>query len=374
MKGGALVKQFNYTIPTSSIKFSENVAENETWIQCMPLGKWEHPWYGEIEFNSDNVREYAEGVTNKILGQDLDIDYDHKMFGGHAAGWVKGAEARVDGLYLNVEWTPAARAAIENGEYKYFSPEYTEEWTHPATKVTHKNVLMGGGITNRPFLKGILPINLSELFETQQGVKMTAPTPPAGPPQPTPTPPAPTPPAPTPPAPTPTPTPEPSKLNDADAFAKALSEHPLFKQLSEKVTSLEAENKVLSAANHASSVEVQLSEFKSGAKVLSTAALDKLRVILSTVNKATSDEVLALIKMFTDKESSGVVELGEIGGTRRTGATGNPADAVKAFNDAVAALQVANKTLSYTDAAIKVSSEQPDVYTAYMDATISSSS
>jgi phage I-like protein len=155
-------------ITAAQMTESENMVST---FQAMPYGKYTHPVYGEIELNEAKAREAADNVNKRVRGQDLDIDYDHKQFGGEAAGWVKGAEARSDGLYLTVEWTKRAWQAIKEKAYRYFSPEFTDEWTHPKTKTTYKNVLFGGGITNRPFLKDILPLNMSELFAEERDEK-----------------------------------------------------------------------------------------------------------------------------------------------------------------------------------------------------------
>jgi hypothetical protein len=132
----------------------------------MPLGTYEHPVYGTIEINPERVKRFADGVKAKVRGQDLDIDYDHKAKRDDAAGWVKDADARADGLWLLVEWTKEAAGKLKDKAYRYFSPEFRDEWEHPSTKQKFSDVLFGGALTNRPFLKGILPINLSEVFDS----------------------------------------------------------------------------------------------------------------------------------------------------------------------------------------------------------------
>lgn len=142
------------------------------WIQAMPLGKYMHPMHGVINITPERVARFADNVNKGVRGQALDIDYDHKQHNGKAAGWVKGAEARPDGLWIMVEWVKEAWDDIKSGAYRYFSPEFVDEWVHPATQSKFSDVLFGGGITNRPFLKGILPINLSEIIaesETNEG-------------------------------------------------------------------------------------------------------------------------------------------------------------------------------------------------------------
>src|SRR6478752_4132072 len=152
-----------FLVDISKIKFDETAGKG-TWIQAMPYNKYQHPVYGEIDLNPERGARFVANVKANVRGQDLDIDYDHKEKDGKAAGWVHDAETRSDGVYLNVEWTPPALQAIKNKEYRYFSPEFDDEWTDPRDSITYKDVLFGGALTNRPFLKGILPINLSEVF------------------------------------------------------------------------------------------------------------------------------------------------------------------------------------------------------------------
>jgi hypothetical protein len=132
------------------------------WMHAFPFGQYKHPLYGKIIMTPEKARQMAEGVNDKIREIDIAIDYDHEP--GKAAGWVKAAEVRDSGLWLFVEWTPTAVESLRKGEYRYFSPEIMGEWTHPKTGVVYKNVLTGGGLTNKPFLKDILPVNLSEVL------------------------------------------------------------------------------------------------------------------------------------------------------------------------------------------------------------------
>jgi len=152
---------FGYWADATGLQFDE---QGKTWIHAMPIGKYEHPVYGELDFTPERVQAYADSVKNKTRGVELDIDYDHKAKDSKAAGWVKDADVRADGLWLSVAFTPPAMTALKNKEYKYFSPEFHDEWTD-SKGVKHKNVLFGGGITNRPFLKDLTPVNLSELVE-----------------------------------------------------------------------------------------------------------------------------------------------------------------------------------------------------------------
>lgn len=134
--------------------------KNTSWIHALPLGTYKHPVYGELKFTHENLRQYAESVTKRTRGIDPSINYDHNNE-SDAAGWVKAAESRADGLWLLVEWTEKAAQKIREKAYRYFSAEFLEEWTnHIGEKL--RNVIAGGALTNRPFMKNLLPVNLSE--------------------------------------------------------------------------------------------------------------------------------------------------------------------------------------------------------------------
>ena len=160
-------KRFGYWAVLDQAEHSLDEEKGSSWIQAVPLGDYKHPVYGEISFTPDTVRNMASNIKNEVRETLLDVDYDHKAKSGKAAGWITDADARSDGLYVKVEWTETAKQAIKSGEYKYFSPEYQDKWKHPKSEKVHKDVLFGGALTNRPFLKDILPVNLSELIGDQ---------------------------------------------------------------------------------------------------------------------------------------------------------------------------------------------------------------
>jgi len=144
-------------VDLNSVSLSDDV-----WIHAMRPGTYHHPVYGKLEFDSERLNRFAQSVNDKVRGIDLDIDYDHKKQDGKAAGWIKNAQVKADGLHLQVELTDPAKEAIQRKEYRYFSPEFTFEWTNPETKIKHRDVIAGGGLTNRPFLKNLNPLKLHE--------------------------------------------------------------------------------------------------------------------------------------------------------------------------------------------------------------------
>jgi len=156
------VARFTYYSDLRSIQLGE---DNRSWIQAMRVGEYLHPRYGKLTFTLDRLKRFHENHQKRIRGIDLDIDYDHKADpakGNEAAGWVQDSKLEGNALWLLVEWTNEAASKIKDKVYRYFSPEFEDAWTD-ASGVKHQDVLFGGGITNRPFLKDLLPVNLSEL-------------------------------------------------------------------------------------------------------------------------------------------------------------------------------------------------------------------
>lgn len=161
-------KRFGYLTEMGSVRLND--VDTTSWIQLMPLGSYSHELYGSIDITPDKIKKFVDNFVNNVRGIQLDVDYDHKADNGKAAGWIQDVQDRgLDGLWGLVKWTQPAFEALKAGEYKYFSPEFQDEWEHPKTGEIFQDVLNGGAITNRPFLKDIQPINLSEVIRASEG-------------------------------------------------------------------------------------------------------------------------------------------------------------------------------------------------------------
>jgi phage I-like protein len=149
-------------IDLGSVKLAEGSA---TTIKALPIGRYSHPIYGELAFTRERLQRYADNVNRRVRGIDLSVDYEHRTDptkGKRAAGWIQSAEVKSDGLYLAVSFTDEAKAEIRRGAYRYWSPELKDTWTNPRTGETHTDVLLGGGITNRPYLNDLPAVAASE--------------------------------------------------------------------------------------------------------------------------------------------------------------------------------------------------------------------
>jgi len=399
-------QKMGYLVDLFEVKLNDLASgAASSWIQAMPLGTYEHPIYGEIDFTADKIQQFADNVNNGVRGTELDIDYDHKEYGGQAAGWVKQAEARTDGLWILVEWTKQAAELIKNKAYKYFSPEFDDEWTNPKTKTTYSNVLFGGGITNRPFLKDILPLNLSEAFSAvtnNEGsgtvdpeqlksvakllglpddatgdqilgalqVKLGVPgnEDPADPNSPDSGAPA---------------AGEPgdgtAKIAEAGAAAAAPALSEAMIKLAEKDPAVKALMETVNAQGkqlQAQAVQLKEAAVSSTITKLSDKAKAKGFALPPTTKDALKETLMKLsdtqlsdsvVQAFDKLLDAGLVELGEKGSARNGNET---PDGVKAFTEAVKKAQTDNN-IDYADAVLLVSKEQPRLFTDYQKATYS---
>lgn len=92
------------------------------------------------------------------------VDYDHSFVetgDSTAAGWIVSMERRGSSLYEQVQWTPKAAKQITDGEYKFYSAEFTSNWVNEEGASEGFTVL-AGALTNRPFLRGMTPVALSQ--------------------------------------------------------------------------------------------------------------------------------------------------------------------------------------------------------------------
>lgn len=369
------MNKLRYVFDLRHVELSETGdGTGQTWLQIMPLGTWQHPVHGKINITPDRVERFVKNFNDNVRDTDLDIDYDHKEFDTKAAGWIKElADRGADGLWALVEWTASAWRSLRDREYRYFSPEFVDEWEHPRTHQKFKDVLFGGAITNRPFLKGILPINLSELglnhnlgvqmneqlrqFAELLGVTLS------------------------------------EEDNDEtagekiNAAVKKLQEKPApvvtakeeedaeLKKLAEsnpaiaKMLARNEENEqrleALETANRLSETSTKLAECKSEKYALPPAVTEALKPILSKVPIKLAEGVFTAL---SDLVKTGLVPLGATPtpSTNREEAGAS----VQKFHDEIAKLTTGDNAKSYADACLEVAATQPDLWDAYNDAQL----
>lgn len=125
------------------------------WIRLLPMGLVRST---QGNFLVDEVAEQLVLSAFTSRGIDVVIDYEHQTLGKEysspdgtapAAGWVRAMEARPDGVWGRVEWTPRGAQMVANREYRYHSPV-----VYPDKKTRRATALMSIALTNDPAILG----------------------------------------------------------------------------------------------------------------------------------------------------------------------------------------------------------------------------
>jgi hypothetical protein len=150
-------------------------------VQVLRVGKFNHPRYGAFEITTQTLTEMKFNFDKKVRGIDTAFDYFHDS-DKEASAWVNDLLLKEDGteLWAAVTWTPQAEKKLAERELRYFSPDFAFQWQDPESGQTFNNVLFGGGLTNRPFVKEMQAIvadetktgemNMTELEKAQKEI------------------------------------------------------------------------------------------------------------------------------------------------------------------------------------------------------------
>lgn len=164
--GGARSPRLLSALPAGRFRTLATVPELAgqpgSWVQVMMCGAFTDPRYGDFVID----RAYLEALVTNYERLDLTvpIDRDHSPYttgSTEAVGWVKQLRIRDDEtLWAYVVWTEAGAELILSGSYRYFSPEFVDDYEDKYGE-TFGPALLGGGLTNRPFLTGMAEVSLA---------------------------------------------------------------------------------------------------------------------------------------------------------------------------------------------------------------------
>jgi len=115
------------------------------WVHLMPLGVSFQGRDGRGPYSLPDVQA-AQSVIAATLayqsGADIPIDYDHQLLWSRqngqpapASGWIKEFQARADGIWGRVEWTPRAAELLRDKEYRYLSPVFMHDQAGSVTRL-----------------------------------------------------------------------------------------------------------------------------------------------------------------------------------------------------------------------------------------------
>lgn len=128
----------------------------------MRTGKWNHPAYGEFEVTAKTLQEVKKNFDTNARGIELAVDENHEP-NHKALAWYKELyQVTENDLFAKLELTQRGADLLNEGAYKYFSPEIVFYKTDDETGKPITNMLVGGAFTNRPFFKSMQPLMASE--------------------------------------------------------------------------------------------------------------------------------------------------------------------------------------------------------------------
>lgn len=155
---------------------------NKLWVQQYPFDTWSHPIFNDTTIDVETANKLKQSFDRRDKGVKYFSDYEHGLDpakGNKASGEIvelkvitepRGAFSQA-GLWGLVQFNDVAAKEIKDGEWNYWSASHYDTWTHPQTNETKELVFDGGGLTNKPWVKGMAPLNFSELGITEEQAK-----------------------------------------------------------------------------------------------------------------------------------------------------------------------------------------------------------
>lgn len=136
-----------------TLKFAS--VEDGQWIPYLPVpGDYESPRYGTIIITRERNQRFVDNFKGGIYQKTLPVDAEHETKLSGAMAWVVDMRQNMDGsVDAQVNWTDRGREMMANDRFKFFSPEFFDQWADPSTGTVHRDIAAGGALTTRPFFK-----------------------------------------------------------------------------------------------------------------------------------------------------------------------------------------------------------------------------
>lgn len=148
-----------YVCALDGLKLSAEDATREVTITR--TGSFTDPRYGRFEITREMLLSMVRNFDARTYGQDIFIDVAHKPADGAAA---KVLSLKVDGnrLRATVAFTPFGVQAVRERGFRYLSAEFVDDYVDNEGGKSHGPTLLGAGLTVRPVIKRLDPVELAE--------------------------------------------------------------------------------------------------------------------------------------------------------------------------------------------------------------------
>lgn len=122
----------------------------------------------KLNIEKKHLDSMVKNFSENARGIDLMLDFSHDTE-GPAAGWFKNvAIENGNELWAEVEWTSEGIESVKDKKYRYISADFHFNYKNNETLQEYGPTLFGAGLTNRPVVKGMKPVILSEENEDEK--------------------------------------------------------------------------------------------------------------------------------------------------------------------------------------------------------------
>lgn len=155
------------------VELTTKFVKNDLWHNALPLGKFFHNVYGEIEITADIIKRMEKNFENGLPHYKPPVTIGHKDDMG-SFGFVDEVEAREDGLWVHLVLNEEGTKLLENEKFNYLSAEFVEDYVDPKTGERVGAVFLGVALTNRPAHPYMEKLKFTEAFENIKSAIMRA--------------------------------------------------------------------------------------------------------------------------------------------------------------------------------------------------------
>lgn len=141
------------------ISLSED--KREIVLTVTRMGKFFDPRYGDFEITRDMLLSMIKNFDSGVYGQEIVLDRAHKPSDG-SCGFFRKLFLDGTKLRAKVELTEFGIESIKKRGFIYVSAEFSENYVDNEARKEHGPTLLGAGLTPRPVIKHLDPIQLSE--------------------------------------------------------------------------------------------------------------------------------------------------------------------------------------------------------------------